>query len=336
MRSFSLNLALLFAAMVITLLGAEVALRWLGYRPWQVKDIKISVEPGGKFFAKDDLLGYRHLPGAFKVTLADGYSFKVTHNDDALRLTHPLESHKSGHDEIWIFGCSFTHGWTLNDEETYPWLLQTQLPQYEIVNFGVSGYGTLQSLLQFQEALQKRAKPKLVIVAYASFHDQRNTFLRVRRKQIVPWNKLGPIVQPYAELDGNGNLTYHMAEVTYQEFPLMRYSALMNFVETTYNTKVEDAFYHSHAVTKAIIQEFAKVAHAQGIKFVLVGLLSDALTADMLAYSRDQDIASADISVDLAIRANRNLPHDPHPGPAANRQYAQKLQTFLDGINLKD
>ena len=316
---------------MIALGGAEAAVRWLGYQPWQVKDITITIEPGGKFFTKHPTLGYTHVPGEFKVTLPDGYAFEVTHLADTLRITHPLATYGMGprKDEIWIFGCSFTHGWTLNDDETYPWLLQQQLPEYELVNFGVSGYGTLQSFIQFQRALAERPKPRLVILTYASFHDQRNTLLRLRSKQIVPWNKLGPIAQPYATLAENGHLNYAMAEMTYREFPLMRYSALANLIETTYDYKVEDAFYESHEVSKAIIREFNRLAEAQGIELVVAGLLSDRLTADMLAYSREQGIMTVDMSVDLSSRANRNLPHDPHPSPAANRQYAQKLEAFL-------
>ncbi|MCL4302179.1 MAG: SGNH/GDSL hydrolase family protein [Anaerolineae bacterium] len=332
-----LNLALLAASVIVALAGAEVALRWLGYQPWQVKEVKIVVEPGGKFFTQHPALGYTHLPGTFNVTLPDGYTFLVTHQADTLRITHPLDPalDEVSKDEIWIFGCSFTHGWTLNDDETYPWLLQQQLPEVEVVNFGVSGYGTLQSLIQFQEALEKRPRPKLVIVAYASFHDQRNTLLRLRSKQIVPWNKLGPIVQPYATLDEDGNLNYDLAEMTYREFPLMRVSALMNFIETTYDYKVEDAFYHSHAVSQALIKQFDRLAQAHGIKLVVAGLLSDHLTADTLAFSTAEGIPTVDISVDLSIRAHRNWPHDTHPSPAANRQYAQKLAAFLRSELLK-
>jgi hypothetical protein len=332
-----LNLALFIVSGLIALVGAEMAVRWLGYQPWQVKEIKITVEPGGKFFTPHPTLGYTHVPGAFNAALPDGYTFKVTHLPDTLRVTHPLTTYGMGprKEEIWIFGCSLTHGWTLNDEETYPWLLQEQFPQYEIVNFGVSGYGTLQSLLQFQEALAERPQPRLVILAYASFHDQRNTLLRLRSKEIVPWNKLGPIVQPYAMLDRAGNLTYTLAGMTYQEFPLMRTSALINLLETTYDYKVEDTFYHSHDVTKAIIREFHRQAQAQGIELVVAGLLSDHLTADTLAFSRNEGIKTVDMSVDLSLRANRNLPHDPHPSPAANRQYAQKLGAFLKSEVLK-
>jgi len=48
-----------------------------------------------------------------------------------------------------------------------------------------------------------------------------------------------------------------------------------------------------------------------------------------------EGIATVDISVDLKIPANNNLPHDLHPSAIANRQYADKLDGFLEGTVLK-
>ncbi len=170
-------------------------------------------------------------------SLPPSYSFGVTHLSNTLRVTRPLEIYNlsDSKDEIWVFGCSVTHGWSLNDDETYPWLLQESLPCYKIVNFGVTGYGTLHSLIQFHEALLKRKKPKAVIIAYGFFHDRRNTFLRLRRKGLVPLNKLGPLVQPYARVNKRGELTWSMATAQFHAFPLMRYSALIHLIEKAYN-----------------------------------------------------------------------------------------------------
>jgi len=175
---------ILASALVSLAVGAEVVLRLCGVAPWRLPSNTTSVEPGGSLFRPDPVLGYTHLPGAFVVTLATGYKFRMTHLPNTLRVTHQMETYPSSPEKesIWIFGCSHTHGWSLNDEETYPWLLQEFFPDFEIVNFGVSGYGTLHSLLQLQEALQ-HSRPRLVVLAYASFHDVRNLLLRKRQKR---------------------------------------------------------------------------------------------------------------------------------------------------------
>jgi hypothetical protein len=310
---------------IIFLFLSEITLRALGRHPWRAENLNITVEPGGKFFKKDHLLGYTHLPGRFKVTLRDNYVFNVTHLENTLRITHPISTYDNliSKPEIWIFGCSITHGWSINDQETYPYLLQEKLSDYEVVNFGVSGYGTLHALIQLKEAL-KAKKPQLVIIAYGSFHDERNTFSRGVRKTVAPWNKLGALSQPYARLGPDKKLQYGMAAVDYREFPLMRYSALVNLVEEKYNI-IEGRLLQSHQVSKAIIKEISLLCKEHNIKLIVAGITSDWRTVDMLRYCKSEGISPVDISVDLTIPGNNNLPIDGHPSALANKKFAKKL-----------
>ena len=314
--------------------SAEIVLRAAGYKPWKIENVDVAVEPKGNFFTKDSELGYKHLPGKFKVTLNGNYSFNATHLNNSLRITHPLNTYNlpsSTKPEIWIFGCSFTYGWSLNDNQTYPWLLQEKFPEYEIVNFGVNGYGTLHSFIQFKEALKHGNKPKIATIAYAGFHDRRNTLLRARSKQMAAWNKLGMLFQPDARLQGDNNFTYSMAKLEYREFPLMQVSALSHFLEVNYN-QLEEGLYRSHEVSQAIIREFYRLAEANNVKLVVAGI--NAGSAKMLEEVNREEIATVDISVDLKIPANNNLPHDLHPSAIANQQYAQKLANFLQEAGL--
>jgi hypothetical protein len=288
----------------------------------------VIIEPTGKLYAPHPTLGYINLPGELRVTLPNSYSFTMTHTDDSLRLTHPhTHTAESPKDEIWIFGCSLTHGWSLNDEETYPWILQQKLPQYKIVNFGVDGYGTLQPLIQFQGALKERKKPKFVILTYAHFHDQRNTFVRYWRKNLSTVH--GRVAYPHAWIDQDGDLIYSMAKVEYHEFPFVRYSAFINFLDNQYN-RLEDLLRHSHKVSKAIIKEFSELAKENEVELIVAGIVSSGITRKMLRYVRNEGIIATDISVDLKIKENTNLPHDPHPSAIANEQYATKLADFLN------
>ena len=45
--------------------------------------------------------------------------------------------------------------------------------------------------------------------------------------------------------------------------------------------------------------------------------------------SSERRIMTVDISVDLGIKENTNLPYDGHPSAIANQQYARKLDLFL-------
>jgi hypothetical protein len=227
---------------------------------------------------------------------------------------------------IGIFGCSFTHGWSVNDDETYPWLLQQQLPNCEVVNFGVGGYGTVHSLIQLRNALDEERKPDVAVIAYCSFHDERNTFLRTRRKVVAPYSRLGDILQPYARLERNGGLRIQMAEAIYSEFLGMRHSALSHCLETAYNS-VEDRLCGSREVTRAIIREFSDLCIRNNIALVVAGM--DGRAADMLDYCATSGIRVTSLAVDLMEPGNSNRPYDNHPSAKAHKIYAQKLCAFL-------
>lgn len=319
--------AVYVAGVVVLLLGAgELAVRLKGLRPWAPEPLRIRVEPSERFFQSDAVAGYRHLPGEFRVRLPGGYAFHVTHGADTLRITsRPASGGPDSRPEIWILGCSFTHGWSLDDEATYPWLLQEILPRYKVVNFGVNGYSNLQSYLQFKQALDQRAAPVAVVMAYGQFHDMRNILARQARKAFVPWNRLGLLILPYARLAGKEDFSFRMEEVLYSEFPLMRYSALSHYLETIYNSW-EEEIYRGREVSRAILTKMAGGCAERDILFAIAEIAHPAV---MMSFAESRSIPAIDISVDLRIKANNNMPHDAHPSALAHRRYAAALGTFL-------
>jgi hypothetical protein len=314
----------------LLLIGAEISLRANGIKPWPDTRGKPVVTPGGKLTAQHPLLGYSHLPGAYTVTLPSGFSYQATHLPNGLRITHPLETYGRNKlkREIWIFGCSFTYGLALNDSQTYPWLLQEHFPEYEVVNFGVEGYGTVHSAIQLKEAL-KAANPAAVILAYAGFHDERNTFSRTRRKLFTRWNSLGPLSQPYAWLDAGNSLHFGFGEVWYREFPLAAVSSAALLMDMKYD-ELEGRFFRSHEVAEALVLYMAELAKTHGAKFFVAGIDRSAAAEQMLKFVRGRGISAIDISVDLKDSENNSGPHDAlHPSALAARRYADRLEEFL-------
>ena len=115
---------------VFVIITSEIILRLKGFQPGRaVAPVLIKVNPGGKLYVIDPTLGFANIPGKLTVTLSDGYSFKVTNLPSTHRITYPLSTYgEAGQkEEIWIFGCSYTYGWSLNDQETFPWLLQGKI-----------------------------------------------------------------------------------------------------------------------------------------------------------------------------------------------------------------
>ena len=326
---YCLALGLLF------LLGTEVALRLLGQGPSHSDTSESRIEPGGKLYTGHPTLGYTLLPGQFKVTLPSSYTFTMTHLPEGRRITRPFHLYNGADEkeEIWIFGCSFTYGWSLNDDETYAWTLQKSFPDYDIVNFGTSGYNTLQSFLQFLRALESKRKLKFVIVAYAHFHDERNTFIRSWRKKVSASRQIGRIANPYARLREDSQLVYGMAEMKYAALPFSHSLALMHVFENLYN-EIEKRFSHSHQVTEMLLKRFAQVAKDHEIELVIAGILDSRVTRKMLRYAKSEGMPVVDMSVNLKVKENTNDPHDPHPSGRANEQFAAKLAAFLKDRSL--
>ncbi|MEM7428603.1 MAG: SGNH/GDSL hydrolase family protein [Pseudomonadota bacterium] len=329
-------MALLLILIVTGLLGAAAAVefraRQLGHRPYVPSVLERRIEPGGRVYQIDPLLGYKHLPGRYTITLKGSYAFEITHLDSTLRATGPLDEleRPDERDEVWIFGCSFTHGWSLHDHETFPWLLQTDFPDLKIVNFGVGGYGTQHSLIQFLAALKAGRRPALVLLTYSQLHDARNVFARSRRKGMTN-SKLSPVRHPAARLAGDGSLRTEVVNVTYSEFPFMRSSAAIHRLEKAYNA-YEERRLRSHEVSRALVDAFFALSDVYGVTTAIVGITNHDDVRKMLAFCEDHNRSALDISVDLTISGHNNLPHDGHPSAKANFIYAERLGPLIKSL----
>ena len=328
---FYLIIALiLFVAVFII---AEIALRFLGFSGTDSKPkLNIVVEPGNKYFKTDSILGYTHLPGIYYVTLNGNYTFVTSHTDNTLRQTHPIADDSLFIDlpKIWMMGGSITHGWSINDSETFSWLVQKYFyNNYEIINFGVSGYGTIHSLLQILNALETQEKPEKLIIFYASFHDMRNAFSERRKKAVTSMNFLGPLSQPYASLDDNNELQIHNVDtMVYEEFFLADKLALVNFMENVY-LYFDGKFSNDKEITKAILLKISEICKENNIEFIVAGIFPDQETLDMLEFCDSNKIDILDISVPKS-KEYVNLPHDGHPSPLANKIYSEKIINYIN------
>lgn len=342
-RLLSRRRKILFALITVTFtvisiaLVSEIVMRWSGFRPWTSPPLFIATDPPGPYFRLHPTRGFAHVPGQSRFTLAGDYTFKVTHRDDGLRITHPLTTPISvDKKQIWIFGCSFTHGFGVSDEGTYPWILQSRLPDYEVVNFGTDGYGDVQSLVQLRETLKNGKKPAIVVVAYTFFHDMRNAMTRSWRKNLLSDNRLGQISCPYGKLGPDGNLVIDYERLRYPGEFLLRHSALLNYLDERLNSYLDVKYdltpagpSMAHEVSKAVLLEFWNECKANGIPFILAGISQDPRTANMLDFFKNKGAPTVDISVDRRIIRNTNYPIDLHPSVIANTQSAQKLEAFL-------
>ncbi len=333
LRSYGCLCGGLVLALLVFALGGEALFRLKGLEAWKPAGERIHVSPSGTLFEADPLLGYAPKPGQYMVTIDDAFRFTMTHDAAGERLTAP-KAPPAALPEIWIFGCSFTHGWGVDDAQSYPWLLGERVPGFRVRNLGVSGYGTVHALLAFRQALEQGGKPVAAILAYAHFHDIRNTFLRKRRKAVAAWSNLGPVRQPYARLDA-GTLRIHHEPIKYYPPPLVRHSALVNHLDSAYN-EAEYRRHNSHEVSEALVAAMHEEAEAAGVRLLVVGIVWGSDTAAMLEFASSRGIATADIALDLDNRENTNYPYDRHPNGRAMARYAERIAAFIEEQGVLD
>jgi len=180
----------------VILLFAELGVRSLYYQqhaPYssglahllhRLRSLKVPPEATTKhvyqkpFFRPDPVTGYSHVPGVHEISLvgkSGTLNFRAVIDADGYRTTSPRPEAHAGQPEVWIFGCSFTWGFGLNNEKSFPWLVQTELPEFCVRNLAGHGFGDVQALLQLQHAIAQGKKlPVAAVFSYNPFHRDRN------------------------------------------------------------------------------------------------------------------------------------------------------------------
>lgn len=117
-----------------------------------------------KMMILDDQLGWRHAASVSKVfTNEDGTKALVVQNKYGHRGSEHGEKKDSGKVRIMFLGDSFTEGSQVNEEELFTTIIERANPQWEVINAGVGGYGTVQEYLYLMnEGL--RFNPDLVVL----------------------------------------------------------------------------------------------------------------------------------------------------------------------------
>jgi hypothetical protein len=167
-------LLVLGCASTLALACAEVYLRRtrtldqiLSGDPYWIQRWYASRVPGGAELAIDGAPRlHRHDPELGWVPLADYSSEGVSTNSRGLRgKTEHAVPKPPGTRRIVVIGDSFTWGLGVRDEETWPAVLGTLLPDAQVINLAVTGYGTDQQFLRLQQE-GFRYEPDLVIVGF--------------------------------------------------------------------------------------------------------------------------------------------------------------------------
>jgi hypothetical protein len=189
----------------------------------------------------------------------------VNTNSVGLRGLREIPLEKPGdHPRVLVVGDSFTFGDEVRDEETYPYLLDQLLPEAEVVNFGVHGYGHDQILLLLREKALAY-QPDLVVLGFVRDDMERNML------------SFRDFAKPHFVLAGKGLSLRNVPLPTPEEVERRyrwqpRLLDLAAILRDNYLWKVGLSDERMEAVTTTILDEMVEETVAAGAAFVFAYL----------------------------------------------------------------
>ena len=147
-------------SLLLAMAAAELVLRWRAIGPIPRPETSLH-------YRHDPLLGWRPGPHDTRTVLG-AHLFQVSHNSDGFR---DREHGPKTRPRILVLGDSFVWGFDVEQPERFTELVQQGLPGWELINAGVSGYGTDQEYLLLQEIFTKY-QPDVVFVMFCADNDR--------------------------------------------------------------------------------------------------------------------------------------------------------------------
>jgi hypothetical protein len=296
---------------------AELILRVMGREPWRTI---VARENEPVMHGPDPQLGWKPIPGRHTVApyAPGGPTVHLTFLGDGARTTGTTPAQG---DKLVFVGGSTTQGWAVSDEETFPWLIQQQFPAFAVYNYGVSAYGTYQSLLVLEQLFAAPNPPRFVFYGLDEEHEPRNV---ADSKWLLPLallSKGGIIETPYVTLDQNGGLIRHAPE-GYPRWPGREYSALITQIQHNYaNVSGRIRAPQARAVTERLLVEMRDLVERHGSRFaVILFHLPPPAREHYVAFLSRHGVDFVDCS--FPITAEYRVRGDHHANGAMHVRYA--------------
>jgi hypothetical protein len=153
---------ILMASTCVTLLVAECGSR-IFYQP----PAKAMSFAGQSYYEKHDVVGWlprKNIKGVHNRTGSFATTFRT--NSNGLRDREYSFDKPNGVTRIVVLGDSSTWGWGVGDDEIYTEVLESLLPNVEVINLGVSAYGTQQEF-DYLKMQGMKYDPDMVILGFS-------------------------------------------------------------------------------------------------------------------------------------------------------------------------
>jgi hypothetical protein len=143
-----------------------------------VPDRVFCAGPPGRM-ERHELFGWTEVPNSAyfeRTSDADGWAVHI-YNADGFR-----DLYDSGAEHVIVLGDSFARGTLVNNDESFPHLLDSWSPDVAFHNFATGGYGTENSLSVY-EVMSSKVPHQLVILAYFLGNDLRDNLESYEREE---------------------------------------------------------------------------------------------------------------------------------------------------------
>ena len=148
-------------------------------------------------------IGHRYVPNLRARIPHEAGGYLIRTNSSGFRCTHEVTKKKpEGKYRIILFGDSFTAGDAVSNQQRYGDMLEQRFPALQVLNFGLSGTGTDQQYLVFQEYAKDIDYDLLMICPLVE--NIRRVAARYRLVRTRGDGAKGVMAKPYFDLvDGN-------------------------------------------------------------------------------------------------------------------------------------
>lgn len=174
-----------------------------------------------KFHTIDDTLGFVNNPGVHGWFTDEGRGY-VEFNSEGMRGPEYAIEKPAGVFRVAVLGDSYTSALQVMFKDSFPAIVEKQLAsctalkshRIEVMNFGVSGYGTAQELILLREKVLKYS-PDMVVLSFLSGNDLSDNYFELDNTAVP---------RPYFKIQ-NGQLvennsfqtsSYHLSRKTWK------------------------------------------------------------------------------------------------------------------------
>lgn len=179
-RRWLLRLGLLGGSLMMALVCVELGLRLTGFN----MPVPIQRDPHRGYAYRPNIEWEHSSEGRARIR-TNSFGFR----DDEWAIDKPSDTVR-----IAVLGDSFVEALQVDEEERFTELMQAKLTEaglfrgrrIEVMNFGISGYGTAQELQTWRHEV-RQFQPDFVILSVLTANDIRNNSLALERDPIRPY-----------------------------------------------------------------------------------------------------------------------------------------------------